>query len=69
MNDKRIPAIELSDAEDINQVKQHKLEMRLKRTDLTEQERKETEERLGLIRIELAYIRGRRKKSAGIKGD
>jgi len=47
------PAFGLSDAEDINQVKQHQLKRRLKRTDLTEQERLETEERLGFVRIEL----------------
>jgi len=61
MKDMEIPALELNDAEDINQVKQHKLEKRLKRTDLTVKERKETEERLGFVLIELAYTRGRRK--------
>ena len=62
MNDNEKPALGLSDAEDINQVKQHKLERRLKRTDLTEKERKEAEEGLGFIRTEFAYIRIKRKR-------
>jgi len=56
------PALGLSDAEDINQVKQHKLERRLKRTDLTEKERKEAEEGLGFVRTEFSHIRSKRKR-------
>jgi len=62
MNDNEKPALGLGDAEDIFQVKQYKLERRLKRTNLTEKERLETEERLGLIRFELVHIRGERKR-------
>jgi len=62
MNDNEKPALGLGDAEDIDQVKQYKLERRLKRTDLTVKERMETEEELGLIRIQLTYIRGERKR-------
>jgi len=61
MNDNEKP-LGLSDAEDINQVKQHQLERRLKRTDLTEKERKEAEEGLGFVRTEFAYIRSKRKR-------
>jgi len=56
------PAFGFSEAQDINQVKQHQLEKRLKRTDLTEMERMETEEELGHVKIELAYIRSLRKR-------
>jgi len=59
------PAFPLSIAEDINQVKQYSLERRLKRRDLTEKERMETEEDLGHVRIELTYIRGIRKRLGG----
>jgi len=52
----------LSDAEDINKVKQHKLERRLRRTDLTKRERKEAEEKLGFVRTEFSYIRSKRKR-------
>lgn len=55
-------ALGLSDAEDINQMKQHQLERRLKRTDLTEKERKEAEEKLGFVRTEFSYIRIQRKR-------
>ena len=65
MSDKEKPELLLGDAEDINQVKQYSLERRLKRTDLTEKERMETEEELGHVRIELIYIRGIRKRLGG----
>jgi len=61
MNDNEKP-LGLSDAEDINQVKQHKLERRLKQTDLTEKERKEAEEGLGFVRTEFSHIRSKRKR-------
>ena len=61
MNDNEKP-LGLSDAEDINQVKQRKLERRLKRTDLTEKERKEAEEKLGFVRTEFSHIRSKRKR-------
>jgi len=62
MSNTENPALGVGDAEDINQVKQHKLERRLKRTDLTEKERMGTEERLGHVRIELIFIRSLRKR-------